>query len=380
MKESSGSQNSLLWKFTGEKFWMCEPPVPNVIQASEMIGKMIDWSKANKAKDYITASGLKDEITKLVHEFFPEWDNKELYERYRKKYKTPYGKNDNGKKTEKPIKTDTVKTDTPIIKTEKPRKIKDIIADQKIKTDKKPVKTDTKKVVGIPKAVIKTDENLVSEIINRINAGQKNLFLSGPAGSGKTVTCNLVAEKLCVPIVVLSCNAGTSPAEITGFKYPEPRHSAVTHALPIEGIIVFDEITTLDPSVCANALLANNRILSSMGEIIRHEGCIIIATSNLLGNGRDRQYIANNQLDSATMDRFIGGIIRVDYSTEYESQYDSECIEYVNKLRKIVKENGLRVIVSTRMLQACNRFKEMNMNWKSIVIESWTNEEKKLVC
>ena len=35
----------------------------------------------------------------------------------------------------------------------------------------------------------------------------------------------------------------------------------------------------------------------------------------------------NNQLDASTIDRFVGAIIEVDYSKEYESQYDTEVVK-----------------------------------------------------
>lgn len=101
-------------------------------------------------------------------------------------------------------------------------------------------------------------------------------------------------------------------------------------------------MTALDPSVAQviNAALANGEIETTTGTVLRHPECIIIATSNTFGNGADRQYVANNQLDASTIDRFTGAIIEVNYSVKYESQFDHEVVDYIYLLRNCIKINS----------------------------------------
>lgn len=116
------------------------------------------------------------------------------------------------------------------------------------------------------------------------------------------------------------------------------------------------------------------------GLVHRHPECIIIATSNTFGNGADRQYVANNQLDASTIDRFVGGIIDVNYSDKFESQYDEEVVSYVNSLRCIIKDEQLRRIASTRMIQAGNTMKKNYFaDWKDRLIINWSDNEKRIV-
>lgn len=128
-------------------------------------------------------------------------------------------------------------------------------------------------------------------------------------------------------------------------------------------------MTALDPSVAQviNAALANGEIETTTGTVLRHPECIIIATSNTFGNGADRQYVANNQLDASTIDRFTGAIIEVDYSVKYESQFDHEVVDYIYLLRNCIKINSLRRIASTRMIQAAEKMKKERKEYLHMV-------------
>jgi cobaltochelatase CobS len=213
-------------------------------------------------------------------------------------------------------------------------------------------------------------------------AGQRIFWLTGPSGSGKTTLAQIAAQRLELPCTLVSCCAGTSPGEFRGFQFPEPRPSAFTSAFGLPGVIIADEITTLDPSVAAvlNAALANTEINTVCGVVKRDPECIIIATSNTMGTGADRQYIGNNQLDAATLDRFKGGRRFVDYNEAYErSSFDAEIVSYVHRARRVVSEHKLRRIVSTRAIIAAQIDKEAGMEWRDTVTDDWTPEEKAIL-
>lgn len=215
-----------------------------------------------------------------------------------------------------------------------------------------------------------------------IEAGIKNIWMVGPAGCGKSTMARLAANALNLPYLCISCGIGTSVTEFIGYKYPtrESTNFAEYYAKP--SIILIDEMTALDPCVAQilNAALANDEIETTTGIVHRNPNCIIIATSNTFGSGADRQYVANNQLDASTIDRFIGGIIEIDYSSSYENQFDKEVVEYVKFLRKVISENSLRRVASTRMIQAGHKLKYNFFNdWKKRLIINWSDTEKKLV-
>lgn len=220
------------------------------------------------------------------------------------------------------------------------------------------------------------------QILATINAEINNIWMVGPAGCGKSTMARNIATKLNLPYLCISCGIGTSATEFVGYKYPSREATKFAEYYNKPSIILIDEMTALDPAVAQvlNAALANNEIETTTGTIKRNEQCIIIATSNTFGNGANRQYVANNQLDASTIDRFVGGIIEVDYSVEFERKYDKEVVIYVTMLRRIIKQNDIRRIASTRMIQAGHSMKQFHFkNWKEQLIVNWTDTEKKIV-
>ena len=213
-------------------------------------------------------------------------------------------------------------------------------------------------------------------------AGIRNIWMIGPAGCGKTTLARELSIELKTDIHIISCGLGTSSAEFIGYKYPERASTKFADFYGRRSVILLDEFTALDPSVAqiANSALANGLLLTTTGEIIRHEKNLIIATSNTFGQGANRQYVANNQLDASTIDRFMGGILQVGYSKEYEKQYDDEVCEYVWMLRKVIKKNDLRRLASTRMIIEGSKLKEYGIeDWKEFLIVNWNKEEKELI-
>lgn len=215
-----------------------------------------------------------------------------------------------------------------------------------------------------------------------IEAGMNNIWMVGPAGCGKSTIARNIAKELDIPYLCISCGIGTSATEFTGYKYPTREATKFAEFYAKKSLILIDEITALDPSVAQviNAALANGEIETTTGTVLRHSECIIVATSNTFGNGADRQYVANNQLDASTIDRFTGAIIEVDYSKKYESQFDQEVRDYIHLLRACIKINSLRRIASTRMIQAAEKMKKIGMSdWKDLLIINWSDTEKKIV-
>ena len=215
-----------------------------------------------------------------------------------------------------------------------------------------------------------------------IEAGMNNIWMVGPAGCGKSTIARNIDKELDIPYLCISCGIGTSATEFTGYKYPTREATKFAEFYAKKSLILIDEMTALDPSVAQviNAALANGEIETTTGTVLRHSECIIVATSNTFGNGADRQYVANNQLDASTIDRFTGAIIEVDYSKKYESQFDQEVRDYIHLLRACIKVNSLRRIASTRMIQAAEKMKKIGMyDWRDLLIINWSDTEKKIV-
>ena len=88
-----------------------------------------------------------------------------------------------------------------------------------------------------------------------------------------------------------------------------------------------------------------------------HENFRFIGTANTYGNGADRMYVGRNQLDSATLDRFIVLDWYIDESLESAMarpyKKHKEWLRAIRRLRDDVWRNQVRAVVSPRMTMRC---------------------------
>lgn len=364
-------QGSLLFQLTGLKWWQPETmPAATTKQASLIIGAMMEFIKSHQGGR---------EIVETIQIWFPDFDD-ESQIRFRGGHKKASGQG-NATEEDQPEPEPQPQPEPKPNPQTKSQTSKPGIRNQKIKSAAK--QPAAKPPISSSQQVPAKGQGL-ADIEFLINAGIQNIWMVGPAGCGKTTICQIVGERLEMPVTVIPCGAGTSATTFLGYKYPEREGTPFVHAFAQEGIIVLDEFTSLEAQVAqiVNGALANGELSSTIGTFQRHERCIIIATSNTFGHGADRMYVSNNQLDASTIDRFAGGIVEIDYSIEYESQYDSEVCEYVWKLRSLINRNGLRKVASTRSIISACKLKEAGMNtesWKASITANWTKDEKALL-
>ena len=378
-------QASCLFRFTLLKFWEPEnTPPPTIGEASDMIGLCMKWLKEKDNR-----AALKAQLVALVRRWFPDWTGDTLAPRFgaRKKSAGTGNGGEDGKQNPAAEHEPEHKAEQPELPAaaELPPRAEAPQAEQAPETEQAPeVKEEETKAEEKAEESEETpppppDDETAARVIAMIKAGLTNIWLHGPAGTGKTTLCKQVAAALELPCTILSCNAGTSPAEIVGYQYPQPRPSPVSRAIGQPGIIVLDEITMLDPSVAAvaNALLANGELETSTGHVLRHAENIIIATANTVGSGADRQYCGNMQLDAATLDRFACGFVRVDYSAKFEAQFAANVRRYVQQLREQVKASGIRQVVSTRSVINAAKLAAAGMDWKAQLVEQWPDADRR---
>ena len=178
-----------------------------------------------------------------------------------------------------------------------------------------------------------------------------NVWLSGPAGSGKTHSASMVAHALGLPF--MTNGAVGQQYELIGFidaggvYHRTPFRDAFEHG----GTYCFDEIDGCanDAILPLNPALANNCLAFPDGMIQRHKDCIIIGTANTWGLGATADYVGRAKLDGAILSRFP---VKIDW------QYDSDLeiaisgneafAKRVIKARGKAKAAGLKVIIDPR--------------------------------
>lgn len=177
-------------------------------------------------------------------------------------------------------------------------------------------------------------------------------MLTGGAGSGKSSTCEKVAEALGLDFYF--SNAVTQEYKLTGFidangKYQETQFYK---AFKDGGLFVLDEIDASVPEalIIINTAIANGYFDFPNGKIKAHENFRIVACANTYGLGGDDVYVGRNQLDAASLDRFV--VVKFDYDPELEKNLakDKDWVTFIQALRQQIIKRKIKHIVSMRAI------------------------------
>lgn len=217
-------------------------------------------------------------------------------------------------------------------------------------------------------------------VLTSIQVG--HVALVGPTGCGKTTMAEQVAESLGLKFFMTG--AIQHEYKLTGFIDANGNYIGTSFRDAYEngGMFLFDEIDACSANVMLafNAALANGKMDFPDGIIERHKDFKCIAASNTFWGGRDRVYVGRNQLDAATMDRFI--FVEMDYDNSLEEQITGNeiWVKRVRSIRELIKEEKIRHVVSPRASIQGALLLEMGMNQS--VVENllvWKGLEKKKV-
>lgn len=179
-----------------------------------------------------------------------------------------------------------------------------------------------------------------------------SVLLVGPAGSGKTTCAHNTAIALGLNFYAMSVGQQTTKSDIFGFvdAHSNYRRTHFRDAYENGGIFLFDEIDAGNPGVLTsiNSALANGLCSFPDGMIERHKDFVCVAAGNTFGRGADRQYVGRQQLDAATLDRFV--VVDFDYDENLESEIsgNKKWAKEVQRMRGNAMKNNLRVIISPR--------------------------------
>ena len=170
-----------------------------------------------------------------------------------------------------------------------------------------------------------------------------NIWLTGPAGSGKTTAARNVARALDLPFYF----TGSIDTEykLLGFMNAQgqlvsrPFRQAWEHG----GVFLKDEIDGSHPSavLALNAALANGICDFPDGAIPRHPDFLCIAAANTWGSGATVDYVGRLRLDAATLDRFVQIHWPIDEDLEMSTAPDTTWCTTVQHFRKKLANAGV---------------------------------------
>lgn len=238
-------------------------------------------------------------------------------------------------------------------------------------------------------------------------AGVDGIALVGPAGTGKTTAARMVAENLQRSFEAVSFGPTTSKADLFGYKDAGGTYhdTGLVRAATKGGVFLGDELDAGHPGVAVgmNMVLANPVFSTPVGMVTKHQDFIGIVGMNTYGTGANRQYVGRNQLDAATLDRFV--VIEWDLDPAMEAMMVGVTIQgpkcaigagggmtaaqwlaRITAVRAAVNELGIRHIVSPRAtLNGVKLFKvgvgrtwvEELVLWKGLDADSRAKVERK---
>lgn len=230
--------------------------------------------------------------------------------------------------------------------------------DAKLEERLKDVVTGHRKIEVFDNGEVRVVEGHMHPVTHEVISCIKNPdiipLLVGPAGCGKTHMVKHIAEAFGLRYGAQSMSEGITEGKLIGRETKDGYIMGIVEDyMRNGGVLLLDELDAALDNVLIilNSALANGYLINGRGEVInQHPDCLFLASANTFGNGADRLYCGRNQLDAATLDRFVS--FEMDYDTKFETQCATkEICDFVWGIRKKASENKVRVVASTRMIK-----------------------------
>lgn len=183
------------------------------------------------------------------------------------------------------------------------------------------------------------------------------VLLTGEAGTGKNEMCKNISLDLGLDFYF--CNAINDIFQLTGYGNADGEYvkTQFYDFCTKGGVFMFDEIDASDPQalIVFNSAIANGYFdFPVKGRVQLNENCRFIACANTKGQGASLTYVGRNQLDAATLDRFV--MFRLEYDKNVEkkiSNNNSDLVDFIECFRDAVNKAGsLQIITSYRAISA----------------------------
>jgi MoxR-like ATPase len=207
------------------------------------------------------------------------------------------------------------------------------------------------------------------EVLNWLQMGE-NVYLYGPAGTGKNVLAQQLADELGQPMFFM--NKVTDVFDFKGSQNANGDYipSAFYRAFTEGGLFFFDEF---DAS-CENAITALNAALANkyfdfpvLGNVKAHKNFRVVAAGNTSGKGATAEYNGRNKLDDATLNRFA--VVEMNYDPRIEercAEGDSSILDYVRELRRAANQTMISLTLGYRNLTMLAKAKKFLTDEKAL--------------
>jgi len=238
-------------------------------------------------------------------------------------------------------------------------KVREIVADELTKL----VATDAKKAAKVIEAAKRSNEKKnevycakFQRIVAKVSRGN-NVYLFGPAGSGKSHTAEQVAEALGLDFYGQTTIQFAHDVRGYGDAGGNYQDTPFYKAFAFGGLYFQDEYdrSNAEAAIVLNSALANGWYdFPIVGRVEAHPNFRFIAAGNTLMTGADEEYVTGQEIDASSRDRFAY-FFEIDYSHEVElhiAHGNEQIVSFVEDVRQAIKETGIKHVVSYRATAA----------------------------
>lgn len=222
-------------------------------------------------------------------------------------------------------------------------------------------------VVDGKKTTTKTESVLDPNFENilHIVAAHENVYLYGPAGSGKNTIAEQIADALGVDFYYQ--NTLVTKFDISGYKNAQGEYEETPFykAWKNGGLFFADELdnSTAEAIIALNAALANGYYTfpNSSEKVAKNPNFYCIAAGNTNGQGATEEYFGRYQMDESSRDRFA--FIEIDYNKKVEESICGghlDILEFVRDLRSVTKSLQIKLICGYRAISRLAKFYDVN--------------------
>jgi MoxR-like ATPase len=231
------------------------------------------------------------------------------------------------------------------------------IAAKKAETPSKPLDIIVENRITNQKVELSAQHYALPALLARL-AERINVYLVGPAGSGKTFAAEAASLALSVDFGFMPVGPQTTESKILGYMSANGAYVSTEFRRRYEfgGVFLFDEIDAGNGGVltCINSALAGTACAFPDAMVKRHANFICIAAGNTYGTGPDRVYVGRQELDGASLDRFdflewgYDEALENHIAASIDATLAASWTPYVQSARKAITKLGIRHVVSPR--------------------------------
>lgn len=203
------------------------------------------------------------------------------------------------------------------------------------------------------------------ENILHLVAAHENVYLYGPAGSGKNTIAEQIAEALGVEFYYQ--NTLVTKFDVSGYKNAQGEYEETPFykAWKNGGLFFADELdnSTAEAIIALNAALANGYYTfpNSSEKVAKNPNFFCIAAGNTNGQGATEEYCGRYQMDESSRDRFA--FIEIDYNKKVEESICGghlDILDFIRDLRSVAKSLRIKLICGYRAISRLAKFYDMS--------------------